>query len=118
MGQGGSYINGRMIVRRAISYEEIVKEHIERRNPSAKQYATFKAIDLKTKERIEVPADPAGLSQLFSVGLTLPLEMSPAFFKAKVLHRYKADPVKYELDDRSVTCRGAWSLRTYDVNRD
>lgn len=118
MGQRGSYINGRMIVRPAVSYEEIVKEHIERRNPNAKQYAIFKAIDLKTKERVEVPADPAGLSNYFQPDSTLPLEMSPAFFKAEVLHRYKADPIKYELDDRSITCRGAWSLRTYDVNKE
>ena len=44
--------------------------------------------------------------------------MSPVFFKAEILHRYKADTVKYELDDRSITCRGAWSLRTYDVNKE
>jgi hypothetical protein len=118
MGERGSYINGRMIVRPAFSYEDIVKEHVERRNPSAKQYATFKAIDLKTKEPIEISADPAGLSNYFQPDSTLPLEMSPAFFKAEVLHRYKADPVKYELDDRSITCRGAWSLRTYDVNKE
>lgn len=118
MDQRGSYINGRMIVRPAVSYEEIVREHIERRNPTEKQYATFKAIDLKTKERIEVPADPAGLSNYFQPDSTLPLEMSPAFFKAEVLHRYKADPVKYQLDERSITCRGTWSLRTYDVNKE
>jgi hypothetical protein len=118
MGQSGSYINGRMIVRPAITYEEIVNEHMERRNPSAKQYAVFNAIDLKTKERIEVSADPAGLSNYFQPDSELPLEMSPAFFKAEVLHRYKADPVKYELDDRSISCRGAWSLRTYDVNKE
>jgi len=118
MGRSGSYINGRMIVRPAITYEEIVKEHIEKRNPSSKQYAVFKAIDLKTNERIEVSADPAGLSNYFQPESELPLEMSPAFFKAEVLHRYKADSVKYELDDRSITCRGAWSLRTYDVNKE
>lgn len=118
MGQIGSYINGRMIVRPAITYEEIVKEHMERRKPSAKEYAVFKAINLKTGERIEVSADPAGLSNYFQPESELPLEMSPAFFKAEVLHRYKADPVKYELDDRSISCRGAWSLRTYDVNKE
>ena len=33
MGQSGSYISGRMIVRPAITYEGIVNEHMERRNP-------------------------------------------------------------------------------------
>jgi hypothetical protein len=42
--------------------------------------------------------------------------MSPAFFRSEVLHRYKADPEKYDLQDRSVSCRGTWSLKTFDVN--
>jgi hypothetical protein len=33
-----------------------------------------------------------------------------------VLHRFKADPEKYTLEDRSITCRGAWHLKTYDIN--
>lgn len=46
----------------------------------------------------------------------LPFELSPAFFRAEVLARYKADPDKYRLDDRSITCRNAWYLKTYDIN--
>jgi hypothetical protein len=118
MGEQGSYIHGRMIVRPAVSYEEIVKAHREIRHPTKRQFAMFKAIDLKTKERIEVSADPEGLSNYFQPESTLPLEMSPAFFKGEVLHRYKADPVKYALSDRTITCRGAWSLRTYDINKE
>jgi hypothetical protein len=37
----GSYVNGRMIVHPANTYEEIVAEHMERRNPASRQYATF-----------------------------------------------------------------------------
>ena len=33
-----------------------------------------------------------------------------------MLHRFKADPEKYTLDDRSISCRNAWSLKTYDIN--
>jgi len=42
--------------------------------------------------------------------------MSPALFKAEVLHRYKADSEKYELHDRRIYCRGTWSLQTYDID--
>jgi hypothetical protein len=42
--------------------------------------------------------------------------MSPVFFGAEVLHRYKADPQKYELREHSIDCRGAWGLETYDIN--
>jgi hypothetical protein len=118
MGEQGSYINGRMIVRPAVTYDEIVKAHMEMRYPTNQQYAAFKAIDLKTAERIEVSADPKKLSNYFQPESKLPLEMSPAFFKAEVLHRYKADPAKYDLDERTISCRGAWTLRTYDINKE
>jgi hypothetical protein len=111
-----SYAAGRQIVRPAITLEDIVKEHMEARNPSNRQYAVFKAINLKTKERIEVSCDPKGLSNYFQPESNLPLELSPVFFRSEVLLRYKADPDKYELRDRSVYCRGTWGLQTYDIN--
>jgi hypothetical protein len=112
----GSYLNGRQIVIPPVTVRQIVRRYKERRNPKAKSYATFKAIDLKTGNRIEVSSNPKNLSNYFQEGSSLPLEMSPAFFNAEVLHRYKADPAKYDLEERSIRCRGAWSLRTYDVN--
>jgi hypothetical protein len=32
------------------------------------------------------------------------------------LHRFKADPEKYSLDDRSISCRNAWYLKSFDIN--
>lgn len=112
----GSYINGRMIVRPSITYDEIVAAHLEERSPTQQQYAIFKAINLKTGERIEVSCDPKAVSNYFQPDSELPLEMSPVFFNAEVLHRYKADPEKYDLEDRSIHCRGTWSLTTFDIN--
>jgi hypothetical protein len=89
---------------------------MEARNPSRRDYAVFKAIDLKSGKQIEVSCDPKGLSNYFQPESNLPLEMSPVFFRGEVLHRYKADPEKYELRDRSIYCRGTWSLQTYDIN--
>jgi hypothetical protein len=111
-----SYVNGRQIVRPAITLAQIVRAHMEERNPSNRQYAVFKAVDLKSGNHIEVSCDPAALSNYFQPESSLPLEMSPVFFRSEVLHRYKADPEKYELGDRSIDCRGTWSLQTYDVN--
>lgn len=115
MGQG-SYINGHMIVRPAITYQDIVAEYMERRNPTSREYATFKAINLETRERVEVSTNPKDLRNYFQAKSEKPLEMSPVFFKAEVLQRYKADSEKYDLEDRTIACRGAWSLRTYDIN--
>jgi hypothetical protein len=111
-----SYVNGRQIVRPAITLEEIVQEHMDARNSTNRDYAVFKAVNLKTGEHIELSCDPKGLSNYFQPESNLPLEMSPVFFRGEVLHRYKADTEKYELMDRSIYCRGTWSLQTYDIN--
>lgn len=112
----GSYINGRQIVLPPIRTRQIVRRYQDRRDPKKRQFATFKALDLKTGDSIEVSCDPACLSNYFEPSSDLPLEMSPVFFRAEVLYRYKADPAKYELSARSILCRGAWELQTYDVN--
>jgi hypothetical protein len=46
----------------------------------------------------------------------LPFQISPVFFNAAVLEKYKADPEKYSLEHRSISCRNAWHLQSYDVN--
>jgi hypothetical protein len=46
----------------------------------------------------------------------LPFEVTPAFFRPEVLAKYKSDRAKYKLDSRSVGCRGAWHLETFDIN--
>jgi hypothetical protein len=112
----GSYVSGRMIVRPAVTTEEIVEAHKFARDPLSRDYAVFKAIDLKTGDRIEVSCSPDAVSNYFQPESKLPLELSPVFFRSEVLHRYKADNEKYELLDRSIYCRGTWTLWTYDVN--
>ena len=69
-----------------------------------------------TDARIETSCDPDRLSSYFERQSTRPRTMSPAFFKSEVLHKYKADSAKFELTDRTISCRGAWHLTTYDVN--
>jgi hypothetical protein len=32
------------------------------------------------------------------------------------LHKYKADTEKYDLRERSIDCKNAWHLKTYDIN--
>ncbi|MFX0197815.1 MAG: hypothetical protein ACFFCW_16970 [Candidatus Hodarchaeota archaeon] len=46
----------------------------------------------------------------------MPYTTSPVFFKAEVLDKYKNNPDKYELGERTITCRGGWFLQTYDIN--
>jgi hypothetical protein len=112
----GSYVNGRYIVVPPVTNRQIVRCHRDKWNPKKRSYEVFKAIDLKTGKQIEASCDPDKLSSYFEPNSPLPLQMCPVFFRAEVLHKYKADPEKFELGDRSISCRGAWHLETYDVN--
>lgn len=111
-----SYVNGRMIVRPTITVQDLVAEWEAESDPNRKrEYATFKIFDRKNNRNLETSCAPEFLSNYFQDS-DLPWEISPAFFRADVLHRFKSDPEKYSLDDRSITCRNAWYLKSYDIN--
>ena len=111
----GSFCRGRFIARPKISKREIVRRRKHSLDPK-RQYATFKAIDFRTGDKIEASSDPNKMASYFDKGSILPPQMSPVFFKSEVLHRYKVNPAKYVLTDRDISCKGAWHLKTYDVN--
>ncbi|MBF0296286.1 MAG: hypothetical protein HQL96_13945 [Magnetococcales bacterium] len=97
----------------------VINSRLRRRmmweSPDPKQYTTFIALDWKHRQVRECSCDPVQLGNYF-VASDLPFETSPAFFRPEVLSRYKADPDKYRLEDRSISCRGAWFLQSYDIN--
>ncbi len=80
-----------------------------------RQYESFIAWDFKHERICEISTDPDATDNYFQ-DKGNPFEMSPAFFDAAVLAKYKADTAKYTVNDRSISRRGAWHLKTYDVN--
>ena len=82
-----------------------------------KKYEKFIAFDWKNNIVKEISCAPEALSNYFTKS-DLPFETTPAFFKPEVLIKYKNDPGKYEITDRTIRCRGAWSLKTYDINEE
>jgi hypothetical protein len=111
-----SYVHGRMIVRSTIPLQQLIDEWKEASNPTRKkEYATFKIFDRKNNVKVETSCAPEFLSTYFQKS-DLPWEISPAFFRPDILHRFKADPEKYSLDDRSISCRNAWYLKSFDIN--
>ena len=114
--ENASYAYGRMIVRSTISLQQLINEWEEESNPTKKkEHAKFKIFDRKNNIEIETSCAPEFLSNYFQES-DLPWEISPAFFNPDVLHRFKADSEKYSLDDRSISCRNAWYLKSYDIN--
>ncbi|HXN50826.1 MAG TPA: hypothetical protein VN943_02740 [Candidatus Acidoferrum sp.] len=111
-----SYMRGCQIVPSLTPKEAILKRH---RNwgghEEGKQYASFIVLDWKNSAVREVSCAPGATANYFTKS-ELPFETSPVFFRPEVLSKYKADSEKYRLEDRSITCRGAWHLQTYDIN--
>ena len=109
-----SYLRGFQIIRPSLSKREVIRRHGIGWDKE-RQYATFIAHDWKNGVVHECSCDPKFLGNYF-VKSDLPYEISPVFFRPEVLQKYKADTEKYQLHDRSITCRHAWHLQTYDVN--
>ena len=80
-----------------------------------KQYASFVAQDLKNERTEEISCSPESIDNYFTES-EKPYEMSPAFFNAEVLLKYKSDTDKYSLKERSISSRAGWYLKTYDIN--
>ena len=111
----GSFFRGSHVLRPPLNANELGAE-LYSADRAPKQYTTFITHDFKNRRLLEVSCDPMALASYFDKGSTLPFQTSPVFFKPEVLDKYKADPEKYRIADRTISCRNAWSLQTYDVN--
>ena len=110
-----SFASGAIIIRPKVTVDEMIQAWKDEKDPRKRHYAIFKIYDSKNKINTETSCAPEFLSNYFQNSV-LPWEISPAFFRSDVLLRFKADPDRFTLEDRSVTCRGAWHLKSYDIN--
>jgi hypothetical protein len=111
----GSYARGIQIADIRIDKQNLIRTWGRSIDVEDKKYATYTAIDWKHNVIKEISCDPSGLGNYF-VESDLPFGTSPAFFRPEVLSKYKSDREKYQLKARSVSCRGAWELKTFDIN--
>lgn len=118
-GVGGraSYANGYQILRTTLTVQQLVEEWKASEDQSKKQYETFKIVDWKNERLIDCSSSPESLGNYFTKN-DKPFTTSPAFFRPEVLHKYKADPEKYRIEHRSISCRNSWHLKTYDINEE
>lgn len=112
-----SYAHGHMILRTALTADALVEQWKAEEDEGNKKYATFKIVDRKNKKLVETSCGPEHIVNYFTES-NLPWEISPAFFRPEVLQKYKADQEKYTIEDRSISCRNSWYLKTYDINEE
>ena len=112
------YTRGVQIVRPARPRTELFSSITGHRNDgAAPRYVEFLADDWRNQRVATISTDPSATTNYFEADQnSLPIELSPAFFRPEVLLKYKGDTDKYKVHDRDIHCRGAWTLRGYDVN--
>ena len=111
-----SFANGALIVMPVLTKEMLIDRHRREWDDTDKKYATFKAHDWKNDRFAEISCAPAALASYFDRDSPLPFQTTPAFFQPDVLMKYKGNPEKYTLEHRSISARGGWYLKSYDVN--
>lgn len=110
VGQRASRFLGTQIVRPRRTAEEL-GICLKQREAQPKQYESFITLDYKNKRIATVNCGPESTVWRSDESSSLPSEISPVFFKADVLEKYKSDPGKYQIeDDESISCRNAWCL--------
>ena len=112
-----SYLRGFQIIDCKEPKESVLKNIISLNTDGYKEYVKFLAHDWKNKLVSELSCDPQKLGNYF-IKSEMPYETSPAFFKKDILLKYQNDPDKYTIDGRSINCRGAWHLKSYDINEE
>jgi hypothetical protein len=110
-----SYIRGCQVLYSPLSKDEVVERQESIYQDKDRKYESYIAHDFKNGVVREISTEPGKTTNYFTES-ELPFETSPAFFRPDVLIKYKSDSEKYRLADRSITCRGAWYLKTYDTN--
>jgi hypothetical protein len=112
-----AYTRGVQIVRPMRPRSDILSSMREWFGRRDEGHVEFIAYDWRNKRIAKVSTDPTATTNYFEAKEnSLPLELSPAFFRPEVLSKYKADRDKYTVSPRDICCRAAWTLRGYDVN--
>ena len=114
-GANGGWIRGVQVISPKLNSEGYGK-YLYAKDRGPKQYASFITHDWKNNRISEISCAPDAMASYFQPDSNLPFQISPVFFKPAVLDKYKADPDKYALKHRTISCRNAWHLQTYDVN--
>lgn len=113
--EDASFFRGVHFIRSAQTARELGELQFTR-SRAEREYETFIIQDWKNGRIVEWSCAPAALASYFDTDSPAPFQTSPVFFKPQVLDKYKADREKYQVANRTISCRDVWSLKTYGVN--
>ena len=103
---------GGQIVKPSLPKKEVFDPSYDELDEDRGKYESFIVQDIKNNKILkDYSIDPKN----FANNLTKS-PLTPIFFDAEVLDKYKNNPDKYELNDRTISCRGGWYLKSYDIN--
>lgn len=111
-----SYAYGVLVVLPTLTKAKLRKRLQQQWSDDDKEFESFIAFNRKTGKVGEYSCNPKYLASYFAPESELPYEVTPAFFNAEVLSRYKKDPEKYHFEERHISSRAGWHLKSYDVN--
>jgi hypothetical protein len=112
----GVFLRGLQIIR-LHNTRDFVLDRIMKGKQVEDKYVEFLARDIRDGQLKKISTNPEATCNYFNLKESdKPLELSPAFFRQEVLSKYKQDPDKYDLSDRFLNCRDAWTLRGLDFN--
>lgn len=110
-----SLVRGHIIYRTSETKESLLRKQKEMASGANRKYETFIIYDLKSRRVMETSCNPASIADYF-IESDRPLSLSPAFFSDDVLIKYQNQPEKYIIEDKTITCVGAWSMRSVGRN--
>ncbi|MER9052502.1 hypothetical protein [Mesorhizobium sp. M0910] len=111
-----SFVNGWIIVRPNKTLAEAIEDENTASDRFKRQHADFIIQDARYSRIATCSAVPGASTNYFDAVEGLPFELSPVFFRADVMSKYKADTDKYQIDGRMIRCRDVWELRSFDIN--
>ena len=110
----GSFFRGIQLVDISMFMDKLVKTAWGN-DEKEKEYVDLIINDFRHNKICTHSCNPNELNSYFE-DTGKPFATSPAFFDTEVLRKYKSDSEKFTVKSRSIECRGAWYLRSYDIN--
>ena len=102
----------------SISLEDAIRSIRDRWRvgPRDDEGVEFLVVDWRHERLLKVSSAKNARTNYFEGKEGLPFDLSPAFFDPEVLERYTGNREKYTVEDRLISCRGIWSLRSCGTN--